>query len=85
VDAILAAFLAAVLGMSDARPPAITEPTETCEYYVSQAARQVLIVCEDRPDGVARHPALRQNPHTGPESGQPAGTYSSLGVQAGEE
>ena len=61
MDTILAAFLAAALGAGDAREPAANS-AEKCEYVVSNADRQVLIVCEDRADDDARHPSSPQDP-----------------------
>jgi len=71
VDTILAVFLAAALSAGDAHQSA-TEPTEKCEYYVSNAAQQMLWLCEDRSEGDARQPALQQNPPT--EHGSGAGS-----------
>ncbi len=53
MDTVLAIFLAAALSAGDAQQPA-AEPTENCEYYVSGAAQQGLLVCERRADGDAR-------------------------------
>jgi hypothetical protein len=82
VDAILAAFLAAALGVGEVLPPA-AEPTEHCEYYVSQAAQQVLIVCEDRAEGEARPLSSRQDPPAEPGSGASPKTLSSPEDAAG--
>ena len=82
MDTILAVFLAAAIGAGGTQQPA-AEPPGKCEYYVSDAAQQVLLVCEGRPDGEARHPSLQQNPPPEQGFGASRQPYSSDGDAAG--
>jgi len=82
MDTVLAIFLAAALSAGDAQQPA-AEPTEKCEYYVSGAAQQGLLVCELWADGNARHPSSPQNPPIEYGSGAIPQAYSSPEDAAG--
>ena len=76
MDTVLAIFLAAARSAGDAQRPT-AEPTEKCEYYVSGAAQQGLLVCERWADGDARDPSSPQNPPVEYGSGATPRTYSS--------
>jgi len=60
VDTILAVFLAAAISAGDAHQAA--NPSDRCQYYVSEAAQQVTYLCEGRPEADARQPAPQENP-----------------------
>jgi hypothetical protein len=68
MDTILAVFLAATISAGDAHQAAT--PTDRCEYYVSEAAQQVMYLCEGWPEGEARQPAPQDNPPIKHEPGE---------------
>jgi hypothetical protein len=68
MDTILAVFLAATMGAGD--PHRAANPIDRCEYYVSEAAQQVIYLCEGWPEGDARQPSPQENPPIKHEAGK---------------